>query len=709
VDRQSSWGKEGRLSDESFDTAKRILTLPELMRRLGDYAPSPAETGKGAFLIKSPLREDRNPSFSVYRKDGEWRWSDKATGEGGDAVEYLQARDGLDFKKAKEKFLGLAGLVSSPEPARRVRVSSKAPAPENKVPSARVTVKKKIFDWADCTKALTPEHIASITEWRGYPTEFVEWCRDQGWLGWYKGGPALPVHDPEGKVVGIHHRQIDDPSSWRNTAGFASPLIYGDPAAAPMTIVLESQWDALAAMASMKAHEKPVLKNMAFVASRGADHAAKLETILQGAKGRIAVVEQNDPPRPDGKPTGNTIWKEKVAKLKAGMCFTAPPAEQKDLNDWLKAGMDGGDFLDVVMKAQPIRTTKLSMRGVSELLGMKFDDSDCYLGDRVLAAGQPTSFLGPGGIGKSRMVLQLAVCCILGAEFLGLATRARGKKWLILQTENSNRRIRSDLDKLVKGFELDDHAIRLLDKSLVFHTIETDEDALLDLSEPSAFENVEAAVFDTNPDFVVLDPLNTFTSGDLNSDRDCRAVLMMISRAVKKGNPNRIPFIVHHSLTGKAGASKAVGWDKGSYGRNSKVLHAWVRSQWNLAPADPEDETKLILACGKNNNGRPFEEIGIVLDEKTGIYRVDEDFDAATYREAIGAEGKRKKAGLGRHYSADDIVENLDSNWIRVAALQRRVYDETGMSKTRFYVIWPEIKETLRVDRNERGEYRRGV
>ncbi len=71
-------------------------------------------------------------------------------------------------------------------------------------------------------------------------------------------------------------------------------------------------------------------------------------------------------------------------------------------------------------------------------------------------------------------------------------------------------------------------------------------------------------------------------------------------------------------------------------------------------------------------------------------------------------DGKRKKAGLGRNYSAEDIVECLGAEWIRVSALQRRVYEETGMSMARFYVIWPEIKETLRVDRNERGEYRRG-
>ena len=73
----------------------------------------------------------------------------------------------------------------------------------------------------------------------------------------------------------------------------------------------------------------------------------------------------------------------------------------------------------------------------------------------------------------------------------------------------------------------------------MFHTIERENDAFLDLGEAKILEDVEAAIFDCSPDFVVLDPLNTFTSGDLNSDRDCRAVLTAISQAV--------------------------GWDRGSY------------------------------------------------------------------------------------------------------------------------------------------------
>ena len=109
-------------------------------------------------------------------------------------------------------------------------------------------------------------------------------------------------------------------------------------------------------------------------------------------------------------------------------------------------------------------------------------------------------------------------------------------------------------------------------------------------------------------------------------------------------------------------------------------------------------EDKGISSCGRTA-------LGLTLT----VYRIDGDFDAERYREAIGADGKRRKPGLGRQYSADDILECLGTGWLRVSALQRRVYEETGMSKARFYVIWPEIKDGLRVDRNERGEYRRGV
>ena len=83
-----------------------------------------------------------------------------------------------------------------------------------------------------------------------------------------------------------------------------------------------------------------------------------------------------------------------------------------------------------------------------------------------------------------------------------------------------------------------------------------------------------------------------------------RNLCTAISRATKRGNPKRVPIVLHHARTGKAGAQSATGWDKASFGRNSKVLYAWTRSQVNITPRDPDDSTKLLITSGKNNNGQ---------------------------------------------------------------------------------------------------------
>ena len=96
----------------------------------------------------------------------------------------------------------------------------------------------------------------------------------------------------------------------------------------------------------------------------------------------------------------------------------------------------------------------------------------------MIAAGQSTTILGPGGIGKSRLLLQLAAACITGREFLGLPTRAQGKRWLILQAENSNRRLRTDLEKLRAW--IGEESWNAFNEQVLIHTLETEEDCLLE-------------------------------------------------------------------------------------------------------------------------------------------------------------------------------------------------------------------------------------
>ena len=713
--------------DHLLQKSQGLLPLPQLIVKLGDAQLSPPEIARGA-VIRSPLREDRNPSFSIYNRGGKWRWSDKGNGDGGDEVDYIARRDGLSNPDARAKYLALAGVAGRDGPA-AAKPTAKAGggitfqagkpqrepgaamrpnpvAPERK--QGAIVVTASPFSWETCQKAMGEAEVRSVAEWRGLTPEFVTWARDQGWIGWHKGAVAFPVHDKAGKVVSCHYRTDD---GWRYPKDSKpSALVLGDPTKAGFLVLMESQWDALAALQAMDAHRNPTaLAMLSFAISRGASNAALLAAPVKAAVDagkRVAAFEQNDPEPEDGeKPYGNFIWAPAVAKLTRGICFAAPPAGVKDANDWLKAGMTGADFLDRMMESRPKRTTTLSVRNAAELWEMKFDESDNYIADRMMAAGSLCSFIGPGGIGKSRIVLQMAACCILGREFLGLVTRARSKKWLFLQTENSNRRLQSDLKNLVAGLQLNDSERRLLFRCLDFHTVEHDEDGFINMEDPECAANVEAAIFDSDPDIVVVDPLNTFTSEDLNSDRPMAAVITKLVQAIKKGNPNRVPFIIHHSITGRAGAQKAVGWDKSSYGRNSKVLYGRVRSQWNLGKVDPDDDNRLVLACGKNNDGAAFEEIGVRVTESPAFYTIDQEYDRDEYRESIGADTGKKRVVA---YSVDDILRNMISGEaIRVGSLQRKCREECGISESQFYRIWNSIKDTSRVFKNEKNEYQK--
>lgn len=350
-----------------------------------------------------------------------------------------------------------------------------------------------------------------------------------------------------------------------------------------------------------------------------------------------------------------------------------------------EAAERGEDTSELAAKLLPLtpaeakKKSRLSLRKFKEILNMEFDDSDCHFGDRVIASGQPVTILGPGGVGKSRMVMQLAMCMVVGAPFLGMPTHGQDLRWLFIQSENSNRRLKKDISAMVFGLGLVEE-IKRVNRCLFFHTIETDCDTFLDLEDKRDEGEISALIEDVNPHFVVFDPLNTFTSLDLNTDQGMKAVCQSLSRVVRRGNPDRVPVVVHHSLTGKNGAARAVGWDKASYGRNSKVLQAWTRAQINITPADPEDRSKLVVSCGKNNNGADFPEIGAVLDGK-GIYRVDPDFDPEAFREKIGADSSRSQA-----MRAED-VPGLFTGTVTKQELVNKVMKECGCSKPTAYRV----------------------
>jgi predicted ATP-dependent serine protease len=113
--------------------------------------------------------------------------------------------------------------------------------------------------------------------------------------------------------------------------------------------------------------------------------------------------------------------------------------------------------------------TGISIRSPGEILDMPRPQDLNFLGDRVFAKGQSLVIAGCSGIGKSRLLFQLAVASIIGRPWCGLETHAGGQRWLIIQTENANSRLQDDFQQLKKWAGED---WPLVEENLFIHTLE---------------------------------------------------------------------------------------------------------------------------------------------------------------------------------------------------------------------------------------------
>jgi hypothetical protein len=345
--------------------------------------------------------------------------------------------------------------------------------------------------------------------------------------------------------------------------------------------------------------------------------------------------------------------------------------------EWTDGTEAEWDVSDAATKRRP-----LTIRTIDEILAMKFDPADFILSNGYAAAGDLTSMCGAGGVGKSRLVMQFGLCCRAGRDFLGWPTNGRELRFLFLQTENSCRRLQADLQKMLTAFTPKEW--KHIKAGIFFHTLEEDDDGFLTLD----FENkqrVEAKLQETRADVAVFDPLRDFSLEDLNSDKFMGETVRDILQVTKRGNPKRFPFVIHHAATGKAGMQKMTGWDRSSFGRNSKVLMMMSRAVINVAPAKRDDNSTLIIGSGKCNNAPEFEPFAVRLSFDTMLYTRDDDFDMASWKEEVNsAKPPRKSAkdvlqGVltpGREYDQKEIAKLIMDEELVSPATAYRIVNE---------------------------------
>lgn len=86
-----------------FAEAREKFTIADAWNLLG-------LEGEPKASCKSPFREDRSPSFSIH--SGGKAWTDHATGEGGDVVEFIRTAIGGDHKDAREWLIARIGITA---------------------------------------------------------------------------------------------------------------------------------------------------------------------------------------------------------------------------------------------------------------------------------------------------------------------------------------------------------------------------------------------------------------------------------------------------------------------------------------------------------------------------------------------------------------------------------------------------------------------
>ena len=319
------------------------------------------------------------------------------------------------------------------------------------------------------------------------------------------------------------------------------------------------------------------------------------------------------------------------------------------------------------------------------------------LGEGIIALGQMTTVIGQGGTGKSRAAMQTGISQILGWSFAGLKTHPQPLKHLFIGTENSIHRQKSDYLKMTAALTLEKQA--LVDAHIFFHIVREVDDAFINLGSDDIRKKWLDTIEATAPDCIWVDPFGEVNAGDINKDADVRHTLRELTKVCRRFNQQTAIIIIHHGRTGRQNIAQAVGWDKGNFALGSKALYSGARSQINIAPADPDDHSRIVVSCGKSNDAKPFDPVGLKLNEDTMLYDIDSTFDLNAWKDDV--EGKQ----TGQSASIKDIVEAIQSGNTTHTAICSYVADASGCSSRTVKRRISDSVEKGYVRKGSKGQY----
>jgi hypothetical protein len=324
------------LNRDRLDEAKRRVPLSVAARNLGL-----SELLRPNGVQRSPLREDRAPSFSVT---DDTLWHDLANGTGGDVVSLVEVATGCDRGSAIRRVIEWAGLADG-APLPPVRLVAPQPA-SRREPRDRLR-------GLDLREATVGE-LATIQNQRGWSAfDGLEIASRRGLLRIANvphGSEVVPswILTDSARKTAWARRLDGKPWQFAHAESKANAL-RSDPDHPPgladvisadrrAVVVAEGEPDALAALTL--AWASGAADRVGLICLTGA--ARPLSATVCGALvgRRVRILRQFDPPGPDGKRTSHAAaaaWTRSLTEAGvAADCLSLDGLPVKDLADLIR-------------------------------------------------------------------------------------------------------------------------------------------------------------------------------------------------------------------------------------------------------------------------------------------------------------------------------------------------------------------------------------
>lgn len=312
--------------------------------------------------------------------------------------------------------------------------------------------------------------------------------------------------------------------------------------------------------------------------------------------------------------------------------------------------------------------------------------------NRVVCRGAGVLLVGPTGVGKSSLAMQLAMKWAIGQACFGFAP-ARPIKSLMIQAENDAGDLCEMRDGVLSGLGFsDEEAAQALAGIHV---------ATVDSASGPAFLTaiVRPMVSEHRPDVLWIDPLLSYLGGDVSKQE-------VVSGFLRNGlNPILHEFgcaaiILHHCNKPKTGQEKP-DWQGSDYsylGAGSAELANWARAVVAIRSLGSNDVFE--LRAGKRGGRLGWTE----ADNQTRRYSLNIAHDPRNgvicWRTADAAE---VPAGPGRksEHSVNTILDHLDDDGLTSEEWLTLCQTESGISRRSFYRLKESAEKTKLVRKSK--------